>query len=77
MVYVAFLRTRGMVKTVAGTGTSGCSGFGGPASKAQLSSPLSPVFDPAGTLFFTDQGCHVVLRIDRSGTISVAAGSPS
>jgi sugar lactone lactonase YvrE len=66
----------GMIKTVAGTGSSGCSGYGGPASKAQLTSPLSPAFDRTGNLFFTDERCHVVLRIDTAGIITVFAGSP-
>jgi sugar lactone lactonase YvrE len=67
---------KGTIKTVAGTGTSGCSGYGGPAAKALLTSPLSPVFDGLGNLFFADGKCGVVLRIDRSGTIRVVAGSP-
>jgi sugar lactone lactonase YvrE len=73
---VRMVDARGIITTVAGTGTSGCSGFGGPATKANLTSPLSPVFDRAGNLFFTDAGCHVVLRVDRTGIISATAGSP-
>ena len=71
---VRLIDSRGVIKTIAGTGTAGCGGYGGPAIRAQLTAPLSPVLDSAGNLFFTDQKCHVVLRIDQSGTISVQAG---
>jgi sugar lactone lactonase YvrE len=67
---------KGIIKTFAGTGASGCSGYGGPAANAQLTSPLSPAFDRAGNLLFADGECGVVLRIDRSGIITVVAGSP-
>jgi sugar lactone lactonase YvrE len=73
---VRMVNSKGIITTIAGVGQAGCSGYAGPATKAQLTSPLSPVFDGAGNLFFTDQGCHVVLRIDPSGNISVVAGSP-
>ncbi len=42
---VRMVGAKGIIKTFAGTGSSGCSGYGGPAAKAQLTSPLSPVFD--------------------------------
>jgi trimeric autotransporter adhesin len=48
------------IYTIAGTGTSGYSGNGGPALNANLNSPYSPVFDSAGNLVFTDVGNYRV-----------------
>lgn len=73
---VRVIDTNGIIRTVAGTGKAGCSGYGGPAARAQLTTPLSPVFDSTGDLYLTDGDCHAVLRIDHSGVIRVVAGSP-
>ena len=59
---------------IVGTGKEGCSGYGGPAIKATLGSPLSPVFDEVGNLYFTDQKCHLVFRVARDGILSIVAG---
>jgi len=66
----------GMITTVAGTGTPGFSGDGGPASAAQLNSPFAIVVDSAGDLFITDAGNHRVRKVSAStGTISTTAGT--
>ena len=65
----------GTVTTVAGNGTSGYSGDGGPATAAQLQSPSQIAFDGAGNLFFTDRGNMRVRRVDAAtGIISTYAG---
>ena len=46
----------GVISTVAGTGTSGFSGDGGVAAKAQLSSPSGIAVDTAGNLYVSDAG---------------------
>jgi sugar lactone lactonase YvrE len=71
---VRVVGTNGIIRTIAGTGRAGCSGYGGAATKAQLTSPLSPVLDSIGNLYVTDQGCNVVLRIDRNGIMRIFAG---
>ena len=43
--------TNGVITTVAGTGTSGYSGDGGPATKAQLSQPMDVAVDSSGNLY--------------------------
>ena len=41
----------GFIQTIAGTGTSGTSGDGGPATRAQLEGPIGMAFDSLGNLF--------------------------
>jgi DNA-binding beta-propeller fold protein YncE len=72
---VRMIDPKGIIKTIAGTGKEGCSGYGGPATRALLMSPLSPVLDSTGNLYFADQKCHAVLRIGTNGIISIYAGS--
>jgi sugar lactone lactonase YvrE len=62
------------ITTVAGTGTAGFSGDGGPATKAQLSSPTDVAIAADGTLFIADRSNSCVRRVAPDGTISTAAG---
>jgi hypothetical protein len=48
--------TTQVITTVAGNGTSGYSGDGGPATSAELNAPSSVAFDNAGNLLFCKQG---------------------
>jgi sugar lactone lactonase YvrE len=66
----------GLIATVAGNGTRGYSGDGGPAQQAAISIPELIALDAAGNLFITDRGNARVRRIDaRTGIISTAAGN--
>ena len=66
----------GMISTIAGTGTAGFGGDGGPATKAQLSDPHSLGFDKAGNLYICDVRNHRLRKIEmRTGTISTFAGT--
>lgn len=66
----------GIISTVAGTGTAGFSGDGGPATQAQFRQPHSIAFDAAGQLLVCDIGNHRIRRIDLSrGTIATFAGT--
>jgi sugar lactone lactonase YvrE len=60
---------------VAGTGTGGFSGDGGPASRASLFAPHALVFDAAGRLLIADTYNHRIRRIDRDGLITTIAGT--
>ncbi len=53
-----------IITTVAGTGTQGFSGDGGPATSAQLGNPFGVALDSAGTLFIADQLNHRIRRVD-------------
>lgn len=66
----------GIITTVAGDGTTGVAGDGGPAIAAQLNRPNLIAVDGAGNLFVYDDSGRI-RRIDRSGTItSFVGGSP-
>lgn len=65
----------GTITTIAGTGTQGYSGDGGPATSAQLSSPIGVAVDAAGNVYFSDYYNHAVRRITPGGTISTVAGT--
>ena len=66
----------GVVTTLAGNGTPGFSGDGGPANQAQLFEPHSIGFDRAGDLFICDVRNHRVRKVDmRRGIISTFAGT--
>ena len=65
----------GAVSVVAGTGTCGFSGDGGPATAAQLDDPNGIAFDSAGNLYFSDSNNNRIRRIDRNGIITTVAGT--
>jgi len=66
----------GVISTVAGTGTPGFSGDGGPAIKAQLRQPHSIVLDRDGTILICDIGNQRIRRLHLdTGTIETYAGT--
>lgn len=66
----------GIVTTVAGNGTSGFSGDGGPATAAQLRYPKGVEVSPDGSLYIADNNNHRVRRVDSAtGVITTVAGS--
>jgi sugar lactone lactonase YvrE len=66
--------TAGIITTVAGTGTSGFSGDGGPATAARLYSPTDICFDNNGNMIIADRDNHAIRRINPSGIIERIAG---
>lgn len=66
--------TAGVITTIAGTGITGYTGDGGPASNATLSFPSGVVVDQHGNVFIADTGNLVVRKVDSSGTITTFAG---
>lgn len=67
---------KGLITTIAGNGTPGYSGDGGPAVKAQLNKPHEIRFGPDGALYISDMSTHTIRRVDmQSGVISTFAGT--
>lgn len=64
----------GSVKSVAGNGTPGYSGDGGPAVSAQLESPAGLAIDAAGNLYIADLNSKVVRKVSPDGFITTVAG---
>ena len=62
------------ISTIAGTGISGYSGDGGPATAAQINWPNGVTIDSAGNLYITE-GDNIVRKVDTSGIISTVAGN--
>ena len=65
----------GIINTVAGTGITGFSGDGGPATKAQIALPQGIVVDNKGNFFFADAANGRIRKVDKNGIISTVAGS--
>ena len=66
----------GVITTVAGTGTFGYAGDGGPATSAALAIPSAVAVDAAGNLFIADAGNSRVRRVDAAtGVITTVAGT--
>ena len=64
------------ISVIAGNGTKGYSGDGGPAIAAQLSAPHEVRFDSKGNIYVAERDSHVVRYIDmKSGIITTAAGT--
>jgi sugar lactone lactonase YvrE len=66
--------SNGVITTVAGNGTDGFSGDGGPATRARLSHPAGVAVDPAGNLYITDTANSRVRKVSR-GVITTVAGN--
>jgi hypothetical protein len=61
--------TAGHIYTIAGNGTTGYAGDGGPATKAELSMPFDVALDGAGNVLIVDAGNNRIrLLADKTGT---------
>ena len=60
----------GIITTVAGNGTSGYSGDGGPATQASLGGPINVEVDPDGNLYIPQFDDHRIRKVSRDGIIS-------
>lgn len=65
----------GRIATLAGTGTAGSSGDGGPAAQAQLNTPQGLAIDSAGNVYIADTLGNRVRKVSPDGTIATVAGT--
>ena len=66
--------TAGVITTIAGNGTAGSTGNGGPATAAELAYPLSVALDKNGNVYIVDEASDV-RKINHAGIISKIAGN--
>lgn len=65
----------GRITTVAGTGSRGYTGDGGPATAAALYLPEDVALDRFGNLYIADSNNYRVRKVDLSGVITTVAGN--
>jgi uncharacterized protein (TIGR03437 family) len=71
------IQASGRIVTLAGTGTPGGAGDGGPAATAQLRAPNGVAADPYGNIAIADTGNHRIRWVGASGRISTLVGGGS
>ena len=72
---VRLVTAGGYSTTLAGDGTFGFKGDGGPATLAVLNAPSGVAVDLQGTLYIADELNHRVRQVSTSGVISTVAGT--
>ena len=65
----------GIITTVAGTGSPGFSGDGGPGNQAKLRAPISVAVDPSGNVIIPDQFNNRIRMVNTQGIITTIAGN--
>ena len=71
------IASNGIIATVAGNGSPGFSGDGGPAILAQLNFPSSIALDTSGNLYIADLDNNRIRKVNSVGAISTIAGDGS
>ena len=73
---IRMVNPAGIITTVAGNGTPGSTGDGGPATSAEISEPYGVAVDSSGNLYIGDYVAAVVRMVTKStGKISTVAGT--
>src|SRR4051812_4824904 len=65
----------GIINTIAGNGTAGYSGDGGPATAAEINFANGVAMDNSGNIYIADNDNFVIRKIDAAGIISTIAGN--
>jgi streptogramin lyase len=63
------------ISTVAGNGTKGYNGDGGPAAQSTLDNPFGLTRGPDGALWFCEYGGQRIRKINKDGVIHLVAGN--
>jgi sugar lactone lactonase YvrE len=72
---VRMVSIAGTITTVAGNGSAGSAGDGGPAVSASLSNPTGVALDAVGNLYIADQYNNKIRLVNLAGVISTVAGT--
>jgi hypothetical protein len=65
----------GIITTIAGTGTAGFGGDGGPAIAARLNRPRAPGVDSGNNLYFSDRFNNRIRKITPAGIMTTVVGN--
>jgi hypothetical protein len=65
----------GTIHLIAGNGTGGYRGDGGPATRAELDLPQAVAVDGLGDVFIADTGNNVIREVNQRGDITTYAGT--
>lgn len=65
----------GLISTIAGTGVTGTSSDGGPATSSQLNRPAGLCVDASGNIYVADVSSHRIRKISTTGIITTVAGN--
>ena len=66
--------SKGIIRTIAGTGRNSYSGDGGPAAHANLYAPVGIVIGPGDKVYFSERDHHTIRLSTSRGLIGTAAG---
>src|SRR5262249_3762617 len=66
---------QGIITTIAGNGTIGYTGDGGPAINASFSDLYGLAVDRNGNIYICDEGNSVIRKVDAAGIITTVAGN--
>lgn len=67
--------TNGIITTLAGNGSQGYSGDGGPATSAKLFNPFGVAVDNTGNVYIADKNGNRIRKVTTDGIISTVAGN--
>ncbi|MGN6264478.1 MAG: gliding motility-associated C-terminal domain-containing protein [Ginsengibacter sp.] len=73
--YISLPLNAQIITTVAGNGTYGYSGDGGPATSAQLAWNIGVAVDDSGNIYISDHDNDVIRKVNSAGIISTFAGN--
>ena len=72
--YVRLIDTAGIIHTIAGIGTPGFTGDGGPGIAAEVNTPHGAVTDGLGNVYVADETNQIIRMINPAGNIITIAG---